>query len=255
MGTSEGNSLKNDIIATVIGGLILAALVYLGQWFISQIPGLLQRAGGSILLVLAGGLSVPTYLVVVSLVLTMGLSIVIALHYLKARRTNVTQSLAHLSQENEHLVQEIGNLQAELNAYASQTSPQLDNLAGLDDKVKLSASYHAPFSVLRPEVFSITLTWREVFAALAPALLEHPHETTVKNQIASSALFRGFLNQPTIDEQDYQTIKIHLRALQLISVDYINSATGGMGLFWSLTPKGEGLLLELRSVRKSDNVQ
>lgn len=55
---------------------------------------------------------------------------------------------------------------------------------------------------------------------------------------------------PTINDQIYQTIKIHLKAVGLIDVKYTKTTQGGMGLFWSLTKVGEMLMLNLRSVKK-----
>lgn len=49
---------------------------------------------------------------------------------------------------------------------------------------------------------------------------------------------------------DFQTVKIQFTALKLITVDYTKTTKGGMALFWSLTTRGQDLMLRLRSVKK-----
>ena len=83
----------------------------------------------------------------------------------------------------------------------------------------------------------------------ANILLEHPNDTKMKSSIVPNAIFNGHFG-PSINSQDYETIKVHLMALKLISVDYTQTTSGGMALFWSLTQHGQALLMELRSVKK-----
>jgi hypothetical protein len=37
--------------------------------------------------------------------------------------------------------------------------------------------------------------------------------------------------------------------LKLVNVAYLKTTKGGMSLFWSLTPNGKSLMMELRTVR------
>jgi len=55
----------------------------------------------------------------------------------------------------------------------------------------------------------------------------------------------------SFDDQDFQTVGVQLRALGLVKIEYSETTTGGMGLFWSFTAKGEQLMVELRAVRSS----
>jgi hypothetical protein len=52
-----------------------------------------------------------------------------------------------------------------------------------------------------------------------------------------------------LDEQDFQTVSVQLKALGLVDTQYSQAVGGSMGLFWSLTPAGEKLMLEVRTVR------
>jgi hypothetical protein len=42
-----------------------------------------------------------------------------------------------------------------------------------------------------------------------------------------------------------------LKALGLITLKYSQTTKGGMALFWSLTPQGERLMTELRTVKSN----
>ena len=94
-------------------------------------------------------------------------------------------------------------------------------------------------------------TWGELFSLIAPFLMTNPHETTAK-ELVTGALFAvsGHTgSMVTIDEQDFQTLKIQFMALRLITVNYAAASGGGWGLFWNLTPLGNKLMVEMRAVR------
>ena len=98
---------------------------------------------------------------------------------------------------------------------------EVPDLAPLDDSIDVSGTY---FDVDFEEYFarSTTVTWRWIFACIAPYLVTNPDEATVQSILASD-LFRDSrltaINH-TFDDQDFQTIKIQLLALRLISVQY-----------------------------------
>ena len=56
----------------------------------------------------------------------------------------------------------------------------------------------------------------------------------------------------SINDQDFQTVKIQLLSLKLIDVQYSKTVQGGMGWFWGLTPKGNKLMVELRTIKNSN---
>jgi hypothetical protein len=133
----------------------------------------------------------------------------------------------------------------------------LENLAGLNEEVKLQGRYWSE-SYKANRGWYVTSTWRKVFSYVSPYLVSHPNAGTVKT-VLGLALFRE-ANAETlsndrlkdlieIDDQDFQTIGVQLKALGLVNIDYTKTTTGGMGLFWSFTAKGERLMLELRTVR------
>ncbi len=143
--------------------------------------------------------------------------------------------------------QELENLVSQLKTQS--TPPSVNNLAGLTDKVKVFGEHHWG----RDEVseWEHTLSWKELFALIAPYLLETPNDTRVKSIMEKSAFELTEKNgySANVNDQNYQTIKIQLVALGLVNVNYLQTTQGGMALFWSLTPKGKESLFQFRTVK------
>lgn len=96
-------------------------------------------------------------------------------------------------------------------------------------------------------------TWKEIFVLLSPYLLEWDHDNSVSSQIATSFLHRRGVrdfSSEYIDSDDLQSIKVQFLALDLIEVQQLKTAAGGMGLYWRLTKKGRQTMLVERSVKK-----
>lgn len=158
---------------------------------------------------------------------------------------------------NEEVLNEVNDLRKrnqELENLVSQlkprnTRPALDNLAELSDEIKVSGIYWGQKNRYNWEY---TLTWGDLFALIAPYLLENPNDTVVKSVLEKSVFEKtGKSGSPIdINDQVYQTIKVQLTALGLVDVRYTQTIQGGMALFWMLTPKGQDLLFQLRTVKK-----
>jgi len=169
------------------------------------------------------------------------ISVGLGIYVYRVRRNKESRSRPDLGSYNQQLHQELERLRA-------QSAPKILDLAGLDENIKISGTYYDRQYRYKKEM-SKTLTWKQTFSLIAPFLLEHPNDTKMKANIVPNAIFSGHYG-PSINSQDYETIKVHLMALKLISVDYTPTTNGGMALFWSLTQNGQALLMELRSVKK-----
>ena len=166
-----------------------------------------------------------------------------AVGWVRADKMPTEQLLAEMNE----LRKSRDELQQELNRLNAYVPPNLKDLAGLDDEITINATVK---STKYPDKhFNKSITWRELFGLIAPHLLDHPNDASVQRLFSST-----FFNYAPIDDQDYQTVKIHLTALQLVTVDYLQTTQGGYGLFWSLTPKGHALMMETRTVRKTKAV-
>jgi hypothetical protein len=95
----------------------------------------------------------------------------------------------------------------------------------------------------------IDTTWNDVFAQIAPLLISEINEHQIKvalnkfveklgteilknNKDAKGHKFKSFV----INEDDYQTIKVQLRALGLIEQSDKKRAISDKGTYWTLTP-------------------
>lgn len=157
----------------------------------------------------------------------------------------VYKEMSDLRKEN----QELKNLMNQ----KTITETVVDNeIANLDDKLNVSGTYYR--YKYGSSNWQLELTWGELFSLISPYLLENPSDNSIKDTITNTLYKKTSdpytTGTPSLNDQDFQTIKIHLKGLGLINLDYLNTTKGGKGLFWSLTEIGNKLLLQLRTVKK-----
>jgi hypothetical protein len=166
----------------------------------------------------------------------------------------VLNEINDIRKRNEQMKTVIAELEAALVNLAPR--PALEDLAGLDEMVKMHGEYRND-QWRRNESWSTETTWRMIFACISPYLIQHPNADLVKFHL-TQALFKTSGREgsgATLDDQDFQTVGVQLNALGLVKIEYSKTTTGGMGLFWSLTGAGERLMVETRAVRtKPDGV-
>jgi hypothetical protein len=159
-----------------------------------------------------------------------------------------TASSEELLRELNELRKENDLLRRQVAEYSRAQPPDLEGLAGLDDLVEIKgeALYDGSW-----HPWKHSITWGEVFALIAPFLEKIPSDATVKGILGSSVfeLISSSGRSPTLNDQNFQTVRIQLQAMGLIKTQYTKTTSGGMAFFWSLTPKGTILLYELRTVR------
>lgn len=159
-------------------------------------------------------------------------------------------------QASEEILSEVNNLRKEneqlrkavFDMTAAARLP-VEDIAGLEDTFTLEGSYTFQSSA---RDWSVTASWRDIFAAIGPYLYEHPNDANVKTTLAKAMFARTDRHgaNVSLNDQVFKTVTVQLRTLGLIKTDYLQAVGGGMGLFWSLTPRGEGELLQARVVRK-----
>jgi len=101
-------------------------------------------------------------------------------------------------------------------------------------------------------------SWDEIFAALAPAMIHEISEQGLRKEINTfiemkeapgireHADPRNFL----INESDFQTIKVQLRALGLIVRSEKARSVKDVDTYWTLTPYGDNLMTRLRAIKR-----
>jgi hypothetical protein len=157
---------------------------------------------------------------------------------------------------SEDLLTEINDLRkqnAQLQEAAGKFSPRIENLAGLDDTIELYGTYWSRYQQGK-QTWTAKLTWAAIFGYVSPYLVTFPSDESVKEVLSSAAFKRSnsssYGESPTLDDQLFRTIAVQLKALGLVSLQYAESTTGIMLLFWRLTPSGDRLMMELRTVKK-----
>ena len=161
-------------------------------------------------------------------------------------RANVTASEQILSELNE-LRKENNTLKKYIGETEQKTTIKIDNLAGLDEWFTVRGRWS---SANRSGDWIWMPSWREIFAYIAPYVLERTNQETVKSAL-EDALWekQGKRASHYLNDQDFQTIALQLKALGLIKTQVVRTTAGRMASFWSLTPRGERLMMELRTVR------
>jgi Domain of unknown function (DUF4062) len=162
-------------------------------------------------------------------------------------RANKGSSIELLTEINE-----LRKTNAKLESALGDSQPKIENLAGLDDQIQMSGQYRDTWQRGAPRYWSTKATWSAIFSWLAPYLVSYPTAEIVKltlghNAFKSSGRDGEYLS---IDDQIFQTIGVQLQALGLVKVEYQLSTAGKMALFWSLTLRGQRMMIELRTIRK-----
>jgi len=164
-------------------------------------------------------------------------------------REELLQEIAELRRQNE-------KLSTDLRAARAASSPPVANLAELDEKIRLFGTCRVGSDrYRRDEEWSVEVTWRELFALLAPFLMDSLNESAVQTRIANDIFEKSSQSgdSPKLNIQVFQTVKVQLLALRLIEARYSKTVQGGVGTFWSLTAHGRSLMFEARTVRKGSD--
>lgn len=143
-------------------------------------------------------------------------------------------------------------LQQSIQKFTSAAQPVIDKIANIDSVHTIHGTYSSSYRGDSSEyVFEHTISWRNLFALIAPYLVERPSDSLVKSKLSESLLELAGKNGKfaKINDQEFKTITIQLKAYGLIQTRYAQTTKGGMALFWSLTDRGERLMIESRVIR------
>lgn len=171
------------------------------------------------------------------------------------------------------LTREIEKLKQQLEDTKTKAPKGSENLAQGYDEITLNytceSNNGATGDYGLPKTFrwnsQVDTTWNDVFAQIAPLLIseinEHQIKSTLnkfieklgteilkKNKDAKGHKFKSFI----INEDDYQTIKVQLRALGLIAQSVQKRAVSDKGTYWTLTPYGDTVMNQLRAIQREE---
>ncbi|WP_133716693.1 DUF4062 domain-containing protein [Methylocaldum gracile] len=163
---------------------------------------------------------------------------------------NILSEINELRKLNSQQREKILELEKKAN-----NQPLIDGIADIDSSFTVHGGWEVHRSGYTPRKydFACTISWREMFALIAPYLIEHPNDAAVKLRLARLLKEREAGSDSgssiSINDQEFKTITIQFKAYGLVKTVYTQTTKGGMALFWSLTPKGEQLMTESRVVR------
>lgn len=189
----------------------------------------------------------------VALSLSKTIKIYPAVGWIRASNVSSDDLLAELNE----IRKENAQFRSALDDYESRPIPKDTDLASLDDsyQVNLKWTLSGRYGSEKKQT-KVEATWGEIFARIAPDLQERPSDSVVNHKLGS-ALYRKI--DPSSDRavkvqhDDFQTIGVQLSALGLVSISYLPTTTGGNALFWTLTKRGQRLMMQLRTVKTASS--
>ncbi len=161
-------------------------------------------------------------------------------------------------------------LQTELARARTSAPEEAEGLAQGDENHSLRFSFRAR----DPNTYSSSTwsasfgpTWDELFSVVAPRMINEAPEGAIKvaldamveeKNAARLSESKKFDKLDLVDfvlhKEDFQTVKIQLRALGLITKSEKTRSVKDSGTYWTLTPYGDEVMTRLRAIR-SDQIE
>lgn len=163
----------------------------------------------------------------------------------------------------------IEDLQQELLAANSHGPEGASGLAQGTDAFNINYTFSASFTGFTIDASEyeadVNVEWDEIFGAMSPLMIDEATEgqlTKALNDLvcleaspslSSSSKFKDHkLMSFRIDRDDFQTIKIQLRALGLIAKSTRNRSVKDNATYWTLTAYGDTVMTRLRAIKKPE---
>lgn len=97
----------------------------------------------------------------------------------------------------------------------------------------------------------ITSTWNTIISILAPLMIDECAERALRDCLSSYFRFNYNLTSGfNIINNDFQTIKVQLIALQIIQKSERKRTAKDTDTYWTLTPYGNRLMMQLKALKK-----
>lgn len=171
------------------------------------------------------------------------------------------------SKEILRLKRQIEELEASLISARTQAPEGTQDLAQGNDELDITYTFEASFpeNYLDEETYrtSFTTTWNQLFSMISPWMINEVNERALranvnkyisdsnKRELSGEDYLKGkIVSNFSIEDADYQTIKIQLRALGLIEQSDRSRSVKDTSTYWTLTPYGDSVMTKLRAIRK-----
>jgi hypothetical protein len=113
--------------------------------------------------------------------------------------------------------------------------------------------------------FSIDLSWNTIFSTVSPLMVYEAAESVFEEQINNllsdktieqirkrKEFSKKVISKFKISDNDFQTIKVQLKALGLITKNLRNRSVNDKGTYWTLTPYGDNVMTRLIAIKRGD---
>ncbi len=110
---------------------------------------------------------------------------------------------------------------------------------------------------------SVSLTWDDIFSSVAPLMIHEATDALIREALnykieeleierlrKNKELQIRSLDRFEIKEDNFQTVKVQLRALGLICKNQKQRSVKDQETYWTLTPYGDSVMTRLRAIRK-----
>lgn len=161
----------------------------------------------------------------------------------------------------------VDELESELTRTRTTAPRGTENLAQGDSEVHLHLRFDVESPGSLPDVTYVhefSSTWNRVFAAVGPLMIHEISDNALKSTLDDfvkrettealwkrSALKGKKLSSFYIDKEDFQTIKIQLRALGLMAKSEKVRSLKDRQTYWTLTPYGDEIMTQLRAIKRA----
>ncbi|MEO7931731.1 MAG: DUF4062 domain-containing protein [Chthoniobacterales bacterium] len=173
-----------------------------------------------------------------------------------ASNPELLKQINELRQRNDELLGELRK------ALANAPTHETLNLASANSNFHLRGRYYkrsGSDSHGNPRYYDASwetdISWNEIIGLLGPQLFQPLNEETANSELGKSIAVRLPLDghSVSIERETFATMKLQLLALGFIKIESLKTMKGGMGLFWSLSPVGRDVMLQVRTIKEKPN--
>jgi len=165
------------------------------------------------------------------------------------------------------LRKQLDTLQRELEASRTTAPKETEHLAQGDDLFEIEYGFGAyqssRFTADNTYTASFEISWSQIFARISPLMIDEATDGDLQSELnrmireiniehlREADDLQGFrLSDFRINGEDFNTIKVQLMALKLITKSIKSRSVKDKANYWALTPYGETVMTQLRAIKK-----
>ncbi|WP_411817369.1 DUF4062 domain-containing protein [Hyphococcus sp. DH-69] len=169
---------------------------------------------------------------------------------------------------------QVDELEGRLVKIRTQAPPDTDHLSQGEEDFEFAvvAKCYLGGSLRRVNYkFTVEYTWNAIFSAVAPLLINEATDEQLSDAINSmieldkynyfvervakvEKVKSAVLNEAETLDHDFQTIKVQLRALGLITENQKARSVKDTATYWTLTPYGNEVMVRLRAIERPSDL-